>query len=56
MTRLVKILVLAAATLALASCAQDPSVYDLKSPCVSNDDGSAFAPCIKRKPLENDIA
>jgi hypothetical protein len=44
------------AGLALTSCApRDPSVYDVKSPCVSYDfDGTA--PCVRRKPIENDVA
>lgn len=34
---------------------RDPSIYDVKSPCVSNDmDGKA--PCVRRKPVENDLA
>ncbi len=42
--------------LSLAGCSsRDPSVYDVKSPCVSNDiDGKA--PCVRRKPIENDVA
>lgn len=57
MSRILKYLILAMSAFAIASCAQDPSVYDLKSPCVSNDDGiHGFAPCVKRRPLENDIA
>lgn len=42
--------------MALSSCAsKDPSAYDTKSPCVSNDmDGKA--PCVRRKPIENDVA
>ena len=44
------------AGLTLTSCApRDPSVYDVKSPCVSYDfDGTA--PCARRKPVENDVA
>ncbi len=53
-----KYLVLVALTLGLsvAGCTtRDPSIYDVKSPCVSNDmDGKA--PCVRRKPIENDVA
>lgn len=56
MSSLIKYIIIAAAALVVTSCAQDPSVFDLKSPCVSNDDGSSNAPCVKRKPLENEIA
>ena len=37
----------------------DPSVRDLKSPCVANEfdyeSSSQLVPCIKRSPLENII-
>lgn len=38
--------------LLLAGCAQDPSVYDLKSPCVDSGEGKN-SPCAKRSPIEN---
>lgn len=40
--------------LTLTGCAQDPSVYDIKSPCVSVPYGGLFdQPCERRLPLEN---
>ena len=56
MNKFIKYTIIAAAALVLASCAQDPSVYDLKSPCVTDDSAGGFNPCVKRKPLENEIA
>lgn len=44
--------------LILASCKpQDPSVYDIKSPCASYKKGDVIGiePCIKRTPLGNKL-
>ena len=54
--RTVLLLIALVSGLALSSCAsRDPAAYDVKSPCVSSDmDGKA--PCVRRKPIENDVA
>lgn len=49
------ILILALSTLLTGCTGRDPSNYDVKSPCTSNDlDGNA--PCVRRIPVENQIA
>jgi hypothetical protein len=37
----------------LVGCSEGSNKYDLKSPCVSNDDGNANTPCIRRTLLDN---
>lgn len=46
-----KVLIVAVG-LMLAGCAQDPSIYDLKSPCVDSGQGEN-SPCVTRSSLEN---
>jgi len=43
-------------TLLLSGCGvKDQSFYDLKSPCVSINDGIEVDPCIRTSPLLNEI-
>jgi hypothetical protein len=52
MEKMKKILVIA---LLLSGCGvKDQSFYDLKSPCVSINDGS-MDPCVRTSPLLNDL-
>ena len=40
----------------LSGCGvKDQSFYDLKSPCVTINDGSALDPCIRTSPIINDL-
>ena len=42
--------------LLLSGCGvKDQSFYDLKSPCVSMNDGFAVDPCIRTSPVLNDL-
>lgn len=56
MNKLGKFIIVITMGLILSGCIpRDPSRYDVKSPCVSNDlDGNA--PCTRRIPVENQIA
>lgn len=46
--------VIIASLASLTSCSTDPSVYDLKSPCVSGESISNLdQPCQRSIPLEN---
>ena len=52
-----KIILFTIVGLILTACnAVDPSVNDVKSPCVSFDDGTGQVPCERRNPVENYIA
>jgi hypothetical protein len=43
-------------TLLLSGCGiKDPSFYDLKSPCVSINNGMEIDPCVRTSPILNDI-
>ena len=60
MTNFIRFIFIFICGMALASCAPaDPSVNDLKSPCVASEfieEPSNFSlpiPCVRRSPLEN---
>ena len=56
MRSLILFLLILGTGVVMAGCSQSSAKYDLKSPCVSNDNGSATAPCIRRRPLDNYLA
>lgn len=48
------LLVLGLIAIFLSACSQDPTRYDVKSPCVASISGMyADDPCMRRLPIEN---
>ncbi len=53
MMRYLSLLIMGAFMFLVSCAAKDPSVYDIKSPCVSAVGYETSSPCAKRSPVMN---